>query len=581
MYLSIELNSGWRICACATLAIAWIVAAGCGKQPTGETVPGIESPVGANLPSNPQEAVAGQLFSGVALESGVRFTYRNGREGKQYRIIEMLGGGVGMLDYDNDGLLDLCFPGGGVSGEATDITGRPTGLLRNLGGFQWTAVDQVAAVNQVPGQFEYTHGIAVADYNNDGFPDFYLTSYTGGMLYTNQGDGTFLTWRLGDRLLSTSAAWGDLDEDGSLDLYVAHYARAPNGVEPICHTRDGEREVCPPRDYEPLPDALYFSDGDGEFRPAADAAGLRTDGRGLGALILDLDRDGHVDIYVANDTTDNFLYLNDGAGRLREVGVANGVALSERGMPDGSMGVDALDFNNDQQTDLWVSNYESESFALYRGEGHGQFLHVSQSTGVTAVGGLYVGFGTSCGDFDLDGDEDVFITNGHVLLHPVLAPLRQLPLFLENQRGKFRRIKANTGYLAEANEGRGLASGDLDNDGDLDVCISHLNENVALLRNDSEDRRWLGLRLIGTVSNRDAIGARVTLKTTQGDLLRHVKGGGSYLSSSDKRLCWGFPTDAEPTEVLVEWPSGIRQSWAVDRYNCFMTVIEARPDGPR
>jgi len=579
MYQSIDTKLRCGLPTFIALCLALVLISGCGRQHRDADVSMVESPIRTGGPADDEETTGQSYFSEVAIESNVRFAYRNGREGLQYRLIEMLGGGVGLLDYDHDGLADLCFVGGGVINQENGVSGRQMGFFQNRGGFQWRDVGQGAGVQGGVDPLEYTHGVAVADYNNDGFSDFYMTSYTGGMLYTNQGDGSFLVRNLGDQRLSTSAAWGDLDADGNLDLYIAHYAKAPNGVEPICNAVNGQREICPPRDYEPLPDAIFYSNGNGEFRLDAEQFHVAKPGRGLGVLIADIDHNGSADIYVANDTSDNFLFLSDGAGNFREVGILNGVGLSERGMPDGSMGVDVFDFNNDLKADIWVSNYENESFALYRGEVGGQFLHVSQSTGVTALGGLFVGFGTSCGDFDLDGDEDVLITNGHVLLHPLLAPLRQLPLFLENQSGTIRRMKPTHRFLAEAREGRGLAAGDLDNDGDLDACISHLNENVALLRNNAVDRSWLGVELIGKFSNRDAIGARITLKTTRGDQLRLIKGGSSYLSSPDRRVLYGIPSGAEPTELQIEWPSGIRQSVAVTRHNCYLSILETEPPG--
>jgi hypothetical protein len=271
--------------------------------------------------------------------------------------------------------------------------------------------------------------------------------------------------------------------------------------------------------------------------------------------------DGDLDIYVANDTTDNFLYVNEGGGRFEEQGVIRGVARDDLGVANGSMGVDVCDFNRDGRPDLWAANYERESFALYRNEGAGQFLHVSQSTGITALGGMYVGFGSVFVDLDGDGDEDVLIANGHVIKYPRAAPIRQTPLILINDKGRFRRPKSSPAdFWASPRMGRGVAVGDLDGDLRPDAVFSHMNEPAALLRNRTDRGNlhyWL--KLIGRQSNRDAVGAHVVLHTSAGDLLRQVKGGGSYLSQSELALHWGIPAGCEVHGATVVWPSGQRQ----------------------
>ena len=534
-----------------------------------------------------QDASAGSVdrlatsarFVEMAESSGVDFTYRNGEEAGHFSILESLGGGVALFDYDADGQLDLFLPGGGEFGPDQEVRGLPPALYRSRGHWEFAEVTQTSGTARAD---YYSHGAAVADYDADGFPDVLVTGYGGLLLFRNQGDGTFSEVArasgLTDELWSSSAAWGDLDDDGHLDLYVAHYVDWSFENHPLCAgPQPGQREVCPPRQFTGLPDALYMSNGDGSFHDASAAAGLSRHGKGLGVIIADVDVDGRLDIYVANDTVPNFLYRNSGSVRLEEMGLISGTSLSDVGIPDGSMGVDLGDYNLDGLPDLWVANYERESFALYRNEGTFVFQHVSQATGVTAVGGLYVGWGTVFFDFDADGDEDVFVSNGHVIRHPVNAPLDQTPLLYEN-RGGTRLVNvapAARGYMTRAHMGRGVAAGDLDGDGDLDLGVSRTNQPVALLSNESRGaNHWLGLRLIGVRSPRQPVGAIAELHTPAGVQTRQLKGGTSYASSSDPRLYFGLGGSPQVDRVRIRWPSGVVQTISPARVDTTLTVVE-------
>ncbi len=567
------MNQSWQMSYACWRSFLLCVVIGCTptESVTNRVDPGADSPAPI--------ALSPVMFRDMTSQTGIRFAFKNSSETKMYTILESLGGGAAILDFDGDGWLDVGFPGGGVI-EKESISGLPSGLFRNQGNWEFSDVSQQAGTGFASPHF--SHAMQTGDYDADGFMDFLVTGYGGLQLWHNQGDGTLQEVHdaagMDDKLWSSSAAWGDFNGDGSLDVYVEHYVNWSFQNHPYCAApMPNQRDICPPRTFQGLPHALYYSNQDGTFQDVARELNLRDDGsgKGLGVLAADLDTDGDLDIYVCNDTTDNFLYLNDGAGVFEEVGMIRGVAVDDHGVPNGSMGVDLCDFNNDTRPDIWVANYEREAFALYRNEGRGQFLHVSQMTGVASLGGLYVGFGTVCADYDRDGDEDIVVVNGHVILHSRSAPRRQLPLILENDGRRFRRqMFPEDNYFGEAHEGRGLAAGDLDNDGNLDLVVSHINDPVSVLKNELSKGHWLGIRLIGRTSNRDAIGSIVTIVTNQGEFSKQVKGGGSYLSSSDFRLIWGWQNLPQISEVRVNWPNGQISHLTPDRVDRFIIMME-------
>lgn len=514
-----------------------------------------------------------------ASESGVSFVYRNGEEAENYSIVESLGGGVGLADLDGDHQLDVFVPGGGQFPQAKQMAGLPPGVFRQVGAWEFQNVTQSAGVDTA---LHYSHGVNIGDCDNDGFADVLVTGYEGLAFYHNLGDGTFREEAsvrgLTDKLWSSSSAWGDFNQDGALDVYVAHYVNWSWENHPACLTsKPGEREVCPPRRFDPLPDTLYMSNNDGTFRDGISEFGLRKDGKGLGVVVGDVDLDGHVDVYVGNDTVPNFLYRNTGS-RFEDMGLMSGTALSDRGTPDGSMGVDIGDLNHDGLPDIWVANYESESFALYRNQGNFFFQHVSQPLGITAVGALYVGWGSLLVDLDRDTNLDAFCSNGHVIRHPVNAPLKQQPLVFLNQNGKrFTNVASQVGeYTSTAHMGRGCAAGDLDNDGDIDIAVMRTNEPLALLSNESTNAaHWLSVRLIGRASSRDAVGAIVRLKTTEGpEQVQQIKSGSSFASTSDNRVFFGLGAQAKVVSVSIQWPSGAIQTLVAPQPDTEVVAIE-------
>ena len=569
----------------------------------------------------PSTPPAPGYFEDVTPGSGIDFMYRNGEEAGLATILESLGGGVALLDYDGDGLLDIFLTGGGSFGgsDKKSIQGHACKLYKNLGNYKFRDVTVEVGLDQLNGgvPWFYNHGAAVADYDNDGWPDLLVTGYGRLALFHNVPSNTGrrfveVTQQAGltDSLWSTSAGWGDLDGDGLPDLYVCHYVNWSWENNPPCKDYRDQTvpDVCAPKRFDGLPDSLYRNNGNGTFTEVGASAGLQVPrsaedyaklthlreagrqrlqrsveekdfGKGLGVLIADLDGNGQPDIYVGNDTSGNFLYLNRG-GRFEQVAWERGTAFDANGRPTGSMGVDATDYNRSGLLSLFVSNYENESHALYRNRDRGQFVHSSIGTGITAIGLNYVGFGAGFLDFDLDGNEDLFVSNGHVVhFPPPPADVKQIPTLLRNtyQPGqkphevRFENVTAKGGpYFHKKQMGRGAAFGDLDNRGRIDIVSNPTNETATVLKNRYETKHhWVGIQLIGK-PNRDAVGARLELQLADGQkLVRAIKGGGSYLSSSDRRVLFGLGERDKIGRLTVQWPSGKSQTWdglAVDRY---------------
>ncbi len=497
-------------------------------------------------------------FRGSVDLEQLRIIYDNGEEAERFAIVESLGGGVGVFDYDRDGLLDLIFPGGGKFSNNT-LEGLPTRILRQSAPEKFTDVSHEAGTDVVR---HYTHGIANGDYNNDGFTDVLITGYGGLQLLSNNGDGSFsdVTDEVGldDLSWSASAAWGDFNNDGFLDIYVTHYVNWSFENNPICFNQDGHRDVCAPPDFSGLDDVIYLNSGEGSFTAKRESLGLSPGGKGLGVLLADWDEDGDLDIYVANDTVPNFFYSNAGNATFTEQALISGLAIDDMANSNGSMGLAVIDLDRDHRADIFVTNYEEELSALYLNLGGANFSYESRQAGLNRLGKLFVGFGCVAGDFDLDGDHDVAISNGHAIRFPTNGELKQEPLLLINNDGRLNRMKAaQSSYFAQTHRGRGLATGDINRDGQLDLVFANILEPAVLLFGEvRQPQKRLLVTIVGRKVNRDAIGARVCIKMKSSELVEWTTAGMGYLSSSPNELLFVIPKEEVICEIEIMWPGG-------------------------
>lgn len=527
------------------------------KEPRSEIVPVATN--GVSAPHLPRRPSADDWFEDVTQQCGVNFTYRSGREGGQFTVIESMGGGVAMLDYDQDGDLDLFITGGGtIEGSPPKFGGLPAVLYRNDG--DWKFVD-VTAESGLGGIIDYSMGCTVGDYNRDGNPDLLISCFGRSRLFRNTGRGNFVDATEESGLIvdgcCTSAAWADIDRDGWPDLYVAGYVNYDSTREKFCGDRVKQiREVCGPWNHVPALHHLLRNNG-GKFEDISQRAGITKEGKGLGVVALDVNEDGWMDFYVANDVMPNFLFLGKPDATFEEVGLVSGTAYDQDGIPQGSMGVDAGDVDGDGDADLFVTNYEMEDNALYRNDGGGVFRYATAEFGLAGVCRPYVGFGTGFADFDSDGWLDLAVFNGHVLYRTGQSPYEQPAFVFRNLQGRrFEDVSAIGGpFFGDLHVVRGAAFGDLDNNGTPDVVIVQQNQPVVVLKNRLPVTNWIRVELKGTTSEPIAVGAVVSTNYAGRTLVRHVRGGGSYLSHSDQRVL--FPVEGDhPPAVTVRWLGG-------------------------
>jgi hypothetical protein len=512
-------------------------------------------------------------FTEVTAALGVHFQYIASHTAKHY-LPETMGAGVALFDYDNDGRLDIFFVNGTPLNDPT-----PKGTIpQKAGPTYWNRL-----YHQKPdGKFEdvtekaglqgagYGMGVAVGDYDNDGYEDLYVTAYGGNKLYHNNGDGTFtdVTEKsgTGGGGWSTSAAWVDVDNDGLLDLVVLRYVQWDFDDIWCGEHKEGYRSYCHPDYFQPISPLVYHNDGNGHFTEVSQKIGLSKPGKGLGLALADYDRDGHVDIFVANDSMFEFLYHNKGNGTFEEVGLAAGIAADGDGRTYAGMGIDFADYNNDGWPDVVITDLANQMYALYKNNGDGTFNYASYDSDLGRMTRTHSGWGVRFADFNNDGWKDLLIAQGHDLdtveLNYPNLHYREPMLLVENTGQGFVDASPNSGSIFhEPWLGRGMAIGDIDNDGRLDAVVTTNDGSVHILHNETQTaNHWLTLKLVGHKSNRDAIGAEVKLVTAKGQQFATVTTASSYLSSSDKRVHFGLGSETAAKTVEIHWPSGIVQT---------------------
>jgi hypothetical protein len=541
---------------------------------------GILAVVSLLCPSVSGQQTASIRFTDTTAQAGVSFKHVSSPD-KRY-IVESMSGGVALFDYDNDGWQDIYFVNS-LTVELYRAKGKTrSALYRNNGDGTFTDVTDKAGV----GDIGWGMGVAVGDYNNDGFNDLYVTCVGPNRLMKNNGNGTFTDVTgaagVGDPRWSAGAAFMDYDNDGDLDLFVANYVafdfnNLPDQIKGRPCLYKGIPVQCGPRGLPGDGDTLYRNNGDGTFTDVTKKAGVSDPNGyyGMGVIASDFDDDGWVDIFVANDSTANFLYKNNGDGTFKEIGFVSGTAVNENGSEQGCMGVTVADFDHDGRFDLFVTNFDDDYNTLYRNDGRLSFTDFSHQSRVAAVSLPLVGWGTKFFDYDNDGWVDLFVVNGHV--YPQIPGYQQRNLIHRNNRnGTFTEVAAQLGApFAEKRVGRGAAFGDMDNDGDVDVVINNLDGAAQILRNDGGNAaNSVLIKTVGVRSNRYGIGARV--KVVAGDLtqLDEVRSGASYISHNDLRLHFGLEKRAKIDSIEVRWPSGVVDKINDAGVNKILTVKE-------
>ena len=510
------------------------------------------------------------VFVDVTQQAGITWTHFSGQSEDRF-LIETMGAGVGFLDFDNDGLLDIYLVNGGETPKGKSKEPVRNALYRNVGEGKFEEVAEAAGVDRVS---FYAIGVAVGDFTNDGFPDIFVTGYPGCALYRNKGDGTFrdVTQEAGVANAGrwgTGAAWFDYDRDGFLDLFVSNYAEfAFDDEQPRCDYRD-KRIYCVQTAYQGQGPVLYHNDGDGTFTDvSADSGVAGLVGRALGVVAIDADDDGWSDLFMARDASPDLLLINQGDGTFKDFGAEAEIAYSVDGVARAGMGVDAGDVNGDGRPDFVVTNFNDEYHALYTNPGRFPYQERTLESRLGEFTQSYVGWGARFIDYDNNGHLDLMIVNGHinevVELTRVDVKYREPPLLLRNKgRARFENVGTAAGSVFRIGHlARGMATGDFDNDGDTDVLFGRLDDTPVLLRNDvGQDASWIGVQLQGEKSNQDAVGAKVTARMEDKAVVQWVKGGSSYASSHDPRLIFGFGEveTPRPVDLDIHWPGGGEQ----------------------
>jgi hypothetical protein len=545
-----------RRLAAATVAVSVFVAAGAAQTPV--------------------------RFTDMTRASGVNFHHVSGASPDKH-LVETMGSGGLFFDYDNDGWIDLFLVDGGSLTDARVDSQAKHRLYRNRGN---RTFDDVSARSGIQHR-EYGMGACAGDYDNDGWIDLYLTNFGPNVLYRNRGDGSFTdvtaTARVGEPRWSASCAFADLDKDGDLDLFIVNYVDAARSQTPYCgNAKLGQRFYCHPLNYPSLPNTLYRNDGRGVFTDVSDASGIAEyRGNGLGVVVTDYDEDGWPDVFVANDSVANFLFRNTGTLRFVEAALSAGIAVATDGKARAGMGVDAGDYDGDGREDVVVTNLDFETHSLFRNLGGGLFEYATRASGIGFATLPYVGFGVAFLDADNDMALDLAIANGHIMDNAPIyrsgTTYAQRNLLLRNTGAKrFTEIgrSAGDGFALEK-VSRGLAAGDIDNDGDLDLLVTNNGQTADLLRNDSVRRNSLLVRALVS-TNRDAVGARLRVIAGGRTQVRLVRAGTSYFGQNDLRVHVGLGDAAVVDRVEVAWPSGRVESVTGVRANHIVTIQEGR-----
>jgi hypothetical protein len=540
-------------------------------------------PAGQQYATAPAGSAPAVRFTDVAREAGLDFQHVNGASADKH-LAETMGSGGLFFDYDGDGWIDIFLvDGGSIADPAVARTARHR-LYRNRGNGTFEDTTGRSGIRHRG----YGMGACAGDYDNDGRVDLYLTNVGPNALYRNAGDGTFTdvtgAARVDAAEWSVSCAFADLDRDGDLDLFVASYVSTDPKHSPFCGNAKARlRFYCHPLNFASLPNVLYRNDGNGTFTDVSAAAGIASHkSNGLGVVIADYDGDEWPDVMVANDSLPNFLFRNNGDGRFTETGLRAGMAVASDGKARAGMGIDAADYDGDGRPDVVITNLDYETHSLYRNLGGGLFAHATTESGIGFPTLPFVGFGTLFLDADHDGWLDLAIVNGHIMDNAPQfrsgATYAQRNLLFRNTGGRrFVEIgrTAGPGFALEM-VSRGIAAGDVDNDGDLDLLVTNNGQRVTLLRHEGTGQSSLLVRVVGTASNRDGIGARVTVTTPGRSQVQAVKAGAGYLGQSDTRLHFGLGPATAASKVVINWPSGRTDTLGQTAGNQIVTVREGQ-----
>jgi hypothetical protein len=531
--------------------------------------------------------VSKDVFTDVTAQARITWQQFSGESPDRF-LIETMGGGVAFVDFDGDGLLDIFLVNGGETPHGKSPTPIRNALYRNLGNGRFEDVAVKAGVDHIP---FYGMGVAAADFDNDGFPDLYVTGFPASALFHNNGNGTFtdITDKAGVKNTggwAASAAWFDYDRDGYLDLVVTNYVQFSFDAPKKCEV-NGVRSYCEQVAYQGMPLTLYHNNHDGTFTDVTQRSGFdKLVGRALGVVAIDVNDDGWPDLFVARDASPNLLLINQKNGSFEDVALEAEVAYDASGMAKAGMGVDAGDVNGDGLPDFILTTFNDQYHSLFLGSPAFPYEDRTVASHLAGFTKPYVGWGTKFLDHDNDGNLDLMIVNGHI--NQVIESTREdvkykePPLLLRNDsKGGFENLKEKAGpAFTTSYSARGLAIGDFDNDGGVDAVFTRLNGSPVLLHNNvGNDNAWVGFELQGTKSNRDAIGAKVTVTVGKRKIVRWVLGGSSYLSSHDKRVVVGLGKDLAPSSVdaLINWPSGAVQKLSGLKPRQYHHIVEAFP----